>query len=565
MDAMIEAIEATGNTVRERLLEERKKIGAFYTPEPLSQILADWAIRSPLDAILEPSFGGCGFLQCAHARLAKLGCADPQKQIYGCDVDPVAFDYLADLFKTPVDFSRFLYGDFLDASPGGSWPDKFSVILANPPYIPYQDLEAEKRRELSAKSWLIDEIGGRASLWAYFLAHSLTFLSKGGRMAWVLPGAFLQANYARPIRTFLSSAFSRVAAIVIRERIFRDVGADEETVVLLADGYQVAASGSLELGHVETLEALRQIIAEWDEGKWVGTKASLRPSALLLSAAECSTLAAIENSPSCKSLGDIASIQIGLVTGANDFFVLGDEHLREAGLYKDDCTPILSKFLAAPGLVFSLDDHLVFLESGGRGHLVDSDGQSGNSRVSDYLMTIPAERRASTSTFKKRKIWSKTNDGRVPDAFFPVMHHWGPRMVLNSDGLTCTNTIHRVYFSLALNESMRRLIVISLLTSFSQISAELVGRRYGSGVLKHEPREAEDIKFLLPNVGSVAINKTFNDVDQDLRAGRRSHAVMKADRLLYKAAKIDGWMEVSNRLTSALDRIRESRRPRRKS
>lgn len=554
-----------GDPARDRLLNERRKIGAFYTPEPLSQIMSDWAIRSPNDVVLEPSFGGCGFLQCAQARLVEIGCEEPRKQIYGCDIDPVAFDYLAYVFQAPVDLSRFCQADFLEVSPGGAWPETFSVVLANPPYIPYQDLGTERRLALGSTKWLIEGVAGRASLWAYFLNHSLSFLAKNGRMAWVLPGAFLQADYAKPIREFLASAFSRVAAIVIRERIFLDAGADEETVILLADGYQGAAAGDIELGQVETLAALRQLIADWDNGKWVGKRSDVRPAALNLSAGENDMLARIASLPDCKLLGDVASVQIGLVTGANKFFVLGDKGLKSAGLRDDDCTPILAKFAAAPALSLTFSDHLSFLASGGCGHLVNSDEQCDNDRIQAYLATFPLERRAGTSTFRKRKCWSKPDDGRVPDAFFPVMHHWGPRLVLNPYGFTNTNTIHRVYFREAATNETRQLIAVSLLTSFSQLSAELVGRRYGSGVLKHEPREAERIQLLLPKVGPAEMEKTFNAIDRDLRAGKRESAMLRADRLVYATAKIANREAVSAKLSAALDHVRQNRRPRRGS
>ncbi len=95
-----------------RLLEDRRKLGAFYTPERLSQILSNWVIRSGSDTVLEPSFGGCGFLQAARNRLSALGCASPRSQIYGCDIDPVAFDYLANTLGSPVDLMRFIQSDF---------------------------------------------------------------------------------------------------------------------------------------------------------------------------------------------------------------------------------------------------------------------------------------------------------------------------------------------------------------------------------------------------------------------------------------------------------------------
>ena len=74
-------------------VESKKKLGAFYTPNNLCQILADWAITSSEDKVLEPSFGQCGFLDASRLRLEALGSIDPRKNIYGCDIDPNAFDF----------------------------------------------------------------------------------------------------------------------------------------------------------------------------------------------------------------------------------------------------------------------------------------------------------------------------------------------------------------------------------------------------------------------------------------------------------------------------------------
>ncbi|EFG8200284.1 N-6 DNA methylase, partial [Escherichia coli] len=76
---------------RERDLHERRQLGAYYTPERLSDMLAFWAIRSSADQVLEPSFGGCGFLQSAVKALKDCGSRNPKNSIFGCDIDAVAF------------------------------------------------------------------------------------------------------------------------------------------------------------------------------------------------------------------------------------------------------------------------------------------------------------------------------------------------------------------------------------------------------------------------------------------------------------------------------------------
>ena len=546
----------------DRLLEDRRKLGAFYTPERLSQILSHWAIQSASDTVLEPSFGGCGFLQSARERLVELGSRNPRAQIYGCDVDPIAFQYLADVLGAPVDLARFVQADFLTVAPGGDWPQAFSAILANPPYIPYQNLEGDRRRELSSRKGLISGVGGRASLWAYFIAHAVSFLAPGGRMAWVLPGAFLQADYAKPIRDYLSSSFSRVAAVVLRERIFLEEGTDEETIILLADGHLNPGTGAgVELAEAKTLPDLVDLIEKWDAGSWTPNRPGSRPAALSLDLQQRSELSAIDSSEFCKSLGEIANVQIGLVTGANEFFVLSRKAVEAAGLLIDDCTPILAKFLAAQGIKYTADDHENYLVEGGRGYLVGSASRGLNARLALYFNTFPEDVKSGVSTFKKRRIWWKPDDGNVPDAFFPVMHHYGPRIVLNPDGQTNTNTIHRLYFRERISQTRRKLVAISILTTFSQISAEMVGRRYGSGVLKHEPREAEKIRLLLPDISGKAVSAAFRRIDKALRAGDRGAATKIADTLIYGACGFSNWPSLAEKMSLTLSEVRGRRRP----
>jgi len=78
------------------------------------------------------------------------------------------------------------------------------------------------------------------------------------------------------------------------------------------------------------------------------------------------------------------------------------------------------------------------------------------------------------------------------------MGNQGPRIILNSAEAVCTNSIHRIYFKEDLSETMRKAIILSLWSTYGQISAEIEGRTYGSGVLKLEPSEASKLVVFLP-------------------------------------------------------------------
>ncbi len=545
-----------------RKLSDRRQIGAFYTPAEISQILSNWAISAWDDTVLEPSFGGCGFLEAAYSRLEQLGSRNPLASMFGCDIDPVAFEHLSAVFKRPVDLHQFRQIDFLDCEGGDGWPNGFNTILANPPYIPHQRIGRDRQRTLAARRWEIPGIGGRASLWAYFLAHSVSLLKEGGRMAWVLPGAALQADYAATIREYLGQHFERCAAIIVRERLFLAEGADEETVILLADRHRKCPSdGRLEVGEAQSVAELREAISNWSAEAWTGSATGVSPAMLSLTRTSRILFEMLSSQRDCRQLGAYARVQIGIVTGANPFFVLPLVGLNAAGLQEEDCSPVLAKFRQAPGLTFTLSDHRSAIEKGERNLLVDTRCQGSNPRIQAYIATFDPEQRATIGTFRKRAIWHQPCDGKFPDAFLPVMHHHGPRLVMNSLGCNSTNTVHRVFFREHAAPVEQKMLAISVLSTFSQISAELVGRRYGSGVLKHEPRDAERIQVLMPARLSQDVEQTFAAIDKLLREGKASEAQATADQFVLSGYELP--KTALEQFRAVLISMRERRRPNR--
>ena len=118
-----------------------------------------------------------------------------------------------------------------------------------------------------------------------------------------------------------------------------------------------------------------------------------------------------------------------------------------------------------------------------------------------------------------------------------------------------------MYFKPNVDEATRWLIVISVLTNYSQLSAELVGRRYGSGVLKNEPREAEKISLLLPKISKSVLRAEFEKIDKLVRQRKLIEAAARADELIYKGAGVSDWREKSIVLAGALETVRARRRP----
>lgn len=554
--------------------EPRKVLGRYYTPEEATRILCLWAIRQAKERILEPSFGACGFLEAAAERLMVLGAVEPRKQLYGCDIDARVFsNYLEPRLGIDRNNPHFLQRDFLCVQPVDFGLDAFDAVVGNPPYVSYHNMSAQTRR--AAEHVAINDgfhLPPKASLWAFFVLHAMPFLRPGGRMAWLLPSSFLFAEYATAVKNYLTRQFKRILIVQLQQRLFLSEGTEELTAVLLADGRCLDAGGrgEVHLVFADALGDLEEGIRAWGHGQGVVRPLHGRVSSAFLAKEATESMNAVASAGHVLCIGDITDVRIGIVTGANPFFILNQSIAQAHALPHACLCPILAKFSMAPGASLTLADLEHARHQGRRCLLLSTDHPDLERRGSElrrFLASMPVAQRRSTGTFKKRALWHRPDDGRIPDAFFPYMYHHGPRLILNEAGITSTNTIHRVYFKADAcpngvpGDTWRKACAISILSTFSQLSGELQGRCYGAGVLKHEPSEARQILLVIPP--SLAVEKVhavFQQVDTALREDQSDEARRHADLFVLQALTPREREETIATLGHALNEARRRRR-----
>jgi len=559
--------------------EERKSLGIFYTPPALTEILCNWAIKTPDDLVLEPSFGGCGFLESSFQRLKQLGCKKPVEHLFGCDVDEKAFrNYLLPKYSDddPNLSDRFIWDDFLDISLEDFPAQHFSTAIGNPPYISYHRMSKDQRASA------FDKVAGvgvrmdkRASLWAYFVLHSLSFLKEGGRIAFVLPGSFLHSYYSKAVWNKLSSHFSRSLVIQVGEKLFSSEGTDENTAILFADGYSLVAGGSpIEIKFAGGLPQIAPLVSAWSAGKDLNRLLLNRVNHELLSDSAFIAFNKFKETLPIVTVGDIADIKIGVVTGANHFFIKNKKVLDEWEIPLECREPILSKFRMAEGLCFTGKDlreksndnfSCILINTGGKARVE-------NKNLRSYLASFHRKDRRKNVTFGKRPFWHHPQYLEIPDAFFPYMHNSGPKIVLNKIRVICTNTIHRIFFKKIQGKriklAQKNFLALSILSTFSQLSAEMEGRIYGSGALKHEPSEAKNIEVVFPKqFDEQLINVQFRYLDKLIRelyseSASNSNEIIrqKADEFIlahFKEINLEKELDI---LSAELKILRDKRR-----
>lgn len=535
-NSAITAQPPTSNMPDPHHISHRRKIGAYYTPIEVTRLLCEWGIRAKTDKVLEPCFGGCTFLEAALEELRKKGQESPNDNIFGSDIDPLAFEYLEKRLGRGVNSTHFFQTDFLRLTPGKGTCEDIDFVMGNPPYIRHDNIDSKQKE--SVERWkAINKIplNGRASLWSYFLLHSLSFLKEGGRIAFVLPGSYLTAHYSRQIQTQIEAKFSAVTAITLTKRLFVSEGTEELTIILLAEGYKTNSIKSETvrycLADIEELGAFIQTY--WKLDKAPTAPASSQAGTGMLPQTAVDALDNLNTIPGVKKLGDIATIRIGVVAGDKKFFIKSPSEWRNLDIEKRHLKYIAPRSLWIHGIRLTELDAVAHENMDAPCLALNPPREPRASSLLSYLNSYPIEKRDKNSTFNRREKWHQFLDAETPDAFMVFMTDFGPRLVLNETNANCTNSLYRIHFP-ELSDADLKLVVISFFTTYTQLSAELVGHGRGSGALKLEPGDAGKLPLYLPSRSKKDINAAFDALDRLVRNRKFDSATEYADEFMFE-------------------------------
>lgn len=507
---------------------DQKLRGGYYTPTPIAEYLCDWAIRRAGETVLEPSCGDGEFVAAAAARLRRLGAKAPS--ITAVEFDHVEARKTAQRLKK-AGFSKVAAavraGDFFTHFKRDLGKQSFDAVVGNPPFIRFQNFpDAQRELAFAEMRSMGLHPSGLTNAWLPFICMSAKVLNERGRLAMVIPAELLQVNYAAELRGLLGSVFRRITIITFKKLVFS--GILQEVVLLCAERGNDGPAGInvVELSDMTDLRSHRiEMLSE--RGLKPMDHATEKWTQYFLSRSEILLLRHLREHPRLRPLGEYASVDVGVVTGLNEFFVVGEETYRARKLNLLTL-PIVSRSGHLKGVIFSRRDWEVNRRSGVPTHLLNLPRVSLEKlplSVRQYVKDGESRGWHTGYKCRIRKPWYYVPSVWQPHGFMLRQIHQYPKLILNNSNATSTDTIHRVRF----NEGVDRVhLTAGFHNSLTFAFSEVFGRSYGGGVLELEPREAE--RILVPYAPSVKLD--LNEIHRRMLAGDVLKVLETTDKAL---------------------------------
>ncbi|RYE61230.1 MAG: class I SAM-dependent methyltransferase [Hyphomicrobiales bacterium] len=458
--------------------------GAVYTPSPVAAAVIGVAMKGAPNRrlrVLEPSAGDGAFL----GQLAELM---PEHDYVAVDIDEKVVDTLRLNAGGWPKSTKLHARDFIqfacDAIDEGA--TRFDLVVGNPPFIRKHNFPPSFKGSLERLSTatgypLLD----LKNSWAAFLVASSQLLTDDGIVAFVLPYELVTVAYGQAVLQRMLKVFSRVDLYVSNEKAFPEI---EQDAVIFVGRRAGTQPPGLYVQRVQQMSDLAHAVEHGLE------TAESRPMALdlntfLLEPALMPVLRQIQ--ADLPSFSEIATSAPGIVTAANEFFILRDTAVERLNL-QPHVLPILKKqSIVDRSPVFSAKDfEALSRREPCRLLHVNGPVETFDASLQAYIDSGVEAGLPDRYKCRHRKRWYEVRLVQVAPGFFFKRSDGFPRICVNEAGVYITDTAYGVHPK---ESRTMRGICFSFYNSITMLFAEVNGRFYGGGVLELSPSELKGL------------------------------------------------------------------------
>jgi hypothetical protein len=466
-----------------------RKKGQFWTPDWVAEAMVDYVFAEKGGMLFDPAVGAGAFF-----RAAKVVAEEKNFEfsLSGMDIDQNALNEATQYGLSHEDINNVKVGDFLFEPPH----NKLLAIVANPPYIRHHRISLETKEKLRRLS--LENAGivldGRAGLHIYFLIRALTLLEHCGRLAFIMPADTCEGKSANNLWQWITKNFCLDAVITFAPEASPFPKVDTNPLIFLIRNDVPKEKFIWAKCYEAKTETLKL---------WVRSKFSLAPeNSLTFFERDVSeglqtgfSRPPVMEKMSKYVLGDFVQVVRGVATGANEFFFLTDEQVKALQIPE-------KYFVRAIGRTRDVSteeitqETLIMLRKKGRPTLLLSlNGEPFDhypESLKKYLLEGEKLGLPKKPLISQRKPWYKTEMRSVPPFLFAYLGRRNVRFIRNTAGVIPLTGFLCVYPKCEDKEFIERLWkILNHPDTISNLS--LIGKSYGDGAVKVEPRALEKL------------------------------------------------------------------------
>lgn len=471
--------------------ETLRQKGQFWTPEWVAEAMTHYVLLEKSPLLFDPSIGEGIFYKTAKKLSAELGYTP---KLSGYEIDSEILSQAVKNNLSSEDLANVQTADFVLNPPG----QKFSAIVANPPYIRHHRLEQKKKAFLKefCKNLIGYSLDGRAGFHIYFFLRALESLAENGRLAFIMPADVCEGIFAEKLWKWITRNFCLEAVVTFTSEATPFPGVDTNPLIFFIKKsnpkpnflwVKCKKSWTDDLKNFvfssfkEKSDFLEVYQRNIEEG--ITTGLSRSP----------------ENKPEGIKLSQFVRVMRGIATGANEFFFLTKEQAKEKNIPDDFFQTAIGRTRDINSEEISFAD-LEILDKKGRPTLLFSpDGRNLEDfplEVRNYLLKGEKLGLPEKSLISQRKPWYRM-EKRIPPTFlFAYLGRQNIRFIKNSINVLPLTGFLCVY-SLSKDSNFNENLWLALNHPDTIFNLQFVGKSYGSGAIKVEPRSLE--KLIIPN------------------------------------------------------------------
>ncbi len=447
--------------------------------------------------------------------------------------------------------------DFFDPEWMFGITDGFDVVIGNPPYVRQEKIKHLKPTLKKRYTCYT----GAADLYVYFYERGLQLLSPKGVHTFICSNSWLDVNYGAPLQKYLlDNTNSAVICHSEAEREFES--ADINTIVSILHNGTPDADSQIHFLTFKTfigdpdVENCRERTRTYTElaaaGTLENTYAGDKWGGKYLRAPDSYWTLLEKGKDKLVRLGDIAEVRRGFTTGANAFFYLDDERIREWGIEDEFLKPVIKSPRECKSIRVDPNQlqFKLFMCHADRAAL------AGTAALA-YIEWGESQEFHQRPSCRGRARWWDLGKRESPSLAFNYLISATARTLYAQDGCYTSDNFQEVHT----DSDLILPLCASLNSSLFQLMVNMAGRsNFGGGLLKIQTYEVSELLCLDPTTYAFEDASIFTSSSWEMLEpsdDRRALDAIIFDALGLTQGERDGVYEaVVNLVESRLRRAR---------